>query len=1045
MKRRVILLVGSFAALLAAFFCYWCAVGFSVGRGEPTDPGKDPFARFGDSSVETNVPVGDGQVEPRRGEELFIKLCDDQGRVERIYKASVWDKVEGSEDTYRLEQPEAWFYLKDGQIFYARSETGTLLTDPAKRNRPRWLSLAGKVQFDIDRGTGPGLPPLPERPRDHVRILMDRVRFDNKLLTIQSSSEVELYSSEADVFGQGLSIKWKEAPRELEELKIPRGRRIVLKEIPEQLKVVSSTGAKKTRPEAVEKKPVPEESPQRPQEANEVHKAEGTTRSARPETKEKDQAVSNVYLAELINNVRVLSGDGSVNGADRLNLKFQWQRQPRREEQEVAPRRTEPRAGGEAAEAAKPAAEPAGQTMIIEWDGPLVLRPVGRVEKPSNRNYSIEASGEEVVIADSQTTATCQKFVFVSSEKPDGAVGQQAILTGSQQKKASLTMSDGLKVVCPRMRFDRRSGKAHLDGPGYMINAAERARKIEKADGGKATSDAARTQGEEVERITWRDSVVATIFEKTVRLKDGKTRTRQYIKDALFRGKVELTQTVAGKTAKQQQASSIEADTVRIEFEEVESKAAAGKAGSSSKRTATRTRSRPAMLEAEGSVKVTVKRKDRTVTADAHRLESNLKERSAILYGWPAEAGRPARRASIVQGPESLFADEIRLYQITDAAGKTDLEVRVNRPGRLDFLTEKDLDGHKLAKPRKISIAWSKSMSYRGQLGVAEFFGNVKLDSGNEHMGCQTMSVLFGKEVTKGKPEEKSEAAKAAAEKAGTPESSSRSLVLSMEQYSKRPIKIIRSDGAVVMWRRLEDEKKRLLRRQQVRCEHLIYYAEKKRLYCPGPGNMVAEDYEKPDEKKEAASTGGTETAFKADRPSQTALEWHKVMDFLQDDRRVFIEGDVTMRHRSGNKVIVTKGLTVPDWGKLKRGRGLDLRAEKLMVEFYEPPKRKKAEPSGPGPRLGTPKRFSATRSVHAKDGPWRVIAERVIYDRPPDPDSEAVIIWGFLKGQPVGNAELSYTDRATGRVQTWSSPRIIWFRKDDRVITEEVRGTGGR
>ena len=85
--------------------------------------------------------------------------------------------------------------------------------------------------------------------------------------------------------------------------------------------------------------------------------------------------------------------------------------------------------------------------------------------------------------------------------------------------------------------------------------------------------------------------------------------------------------------------------------------------------------------------------------------------------------------------------------------------------------------------------------------------------------------------------------------------------------------------------------------------------------------------------------------------------------------------------------------------------------------------------------------RFSATRGVNIKDGQRQVLAQRVIYDRPLD----TVVIWGFLKGQRVENAQLVYEDPAVGRSQSWSAPKIIWFRQNDQIIVEKIRGAGGR
>ncbi len=78
---------------------------------------------------------------------------------------------------------------------------------------------------------------------------------------------------------------------------------------------------------------------------------------------------------------------------------------------------------------------------------------------------------------------------------------------------------------------------------------------------------------------------------------------------------------------------------------------------------------------------------------------------------------------------------------------------------------------------------------------------------------------------------------------------------------------------------------------------------------------------------------------------------------------------------------------------------------------------------------------------MNLKDGPRQAIGERLIYDREPD----MVVIWGYPEGGPRAAAEVYYEDPQTGRVQKQASPKIIWDRGDNRIMTEEAVGTGTR
>ena len=1103
MKRRVLLLVGSFILLLMAFLGYWLATKYTT--SEPTRRNTS----MGEHGELSGGPVepGKGPMIPKGGEKLSIRPRDDEGRLEGEYKFSKWDKI--GDYTYKAMEPDISLYRKDGVTVYLRAKTGEIVTDTTGRNRPQRVFLTGGVEIDIDRGTEPGMLPLAKRPKDHVRILVDEVRFDNEIMTIQTNSDVELYSWEANIFGQGLLIRWTEAPSELSELRILRGRRIVVKEIPQELEVISGPGAAKkgssgattTRPVSMNKEAVtadsgkPAAAPSSGQDAKHI----------KPPPK-------NVYEAQLFKNVRVVSGEGTpdkrkLTGADCLTLTFQWDRSAERkkEKRETASASTTEPAVERPAPATEPAAVESAQdrTMVIEWDGELVLRPTGHVEKPSRKCYAVRATAEkdgQVVLADSQTTATCKEFLFESKEAPDGGAIQQGELSGAKDKLAApkdklvtLAMADGSKTVCEKIRFDRQAGKAYLDGPGEMTGPPYKPSADEKIEAPDGASPATSRPDDKVDRITWQDSVVATFAEQTIRLPKGAARTRQYIEEAVFQGKggkVKLTQArtgdevtcdklvvnmthgksdrtyprqaiATGNVTGRQEGTDIKADTIKLEFKEVPPEAV--KPGADGRQAFVSGRAQPAMLEAQGRVRITESRKDRKgqeLTAGADKLVSDLIKRSAILYGAPARAGQKAEPAHISRGPkDKLLADKICIYEITDAAGRKDVEVRVDTPGSLAFLTDKDLDSQKLEKPRIMLITWKDGMRYQGHRDIAEFLGDVRLDSGTDHMACRTMNVRFERPQPKTRP-----AGKADAEASKQKEPANRNLGLSMEQYSQRPIKMIQADDDVVLVRRLEDEKNRLLRRYKIRSQQLIYDVQCKRVNCFGPGNMLVENYEPPTAAAKSSSEGILGVTGGVNSPSQTAVAWTKGMDFLQELRQVVVDGDVAMRHVSGNKVVMSERLKVPDWGKLSGGRATDLTAEKLMLEFAEASKSKaqteadtqaKADVKpdvktkeqaalelGPGVSLGAPERFAAIRNVRIKDGPREIRrAQRVIYDRA----SDTVIVWGFLEGERIEDAELIYEDPATGASQVYSSPKIIWFRKNDRIITESVKGSGGR
>lgn len=343
-------------------------------------------------------------------------------------------------------------------------------------------------------------------------------------------------------------------------------------------------------------------------------------------------------------------------------------------------------------------------------------------------------------------------------------------------------------------------------------------------------------------------------------------------------------------------------------------------------------------------------------------------------------------------------------------------------------------------------------MSFRGAKRTAEFAGDVAMDSALDDVRCQDLQLLFTEQL----PDPNSSAAgvaKLAAKDTATRDASRLGgMAVGMEQYSRRRISMIFADKDIVLRSRREDQKNRLLRRMQLTGEKLIYDSDSGRITMLGHGTLINEDYGKPRPPREADASG---LVAGVDRPSQSAFEWKKNMQLSQTDRVVTLEGSVTMVHRSGDQVLLTNRLNVPrdEWGPLPAGRKTILKCENMMARFGEPEDKPAAQPSTrpsvrtagdplrEGPTLGPLDLFSATGDVNLKDSPRQVLAQRLIYNRL----TNLVVVWGFLEGKAPSKATIIYEDREAGRSQAWSSPKLIWYRKDNRILAEDVSGTGGR
>ncbi|MFW6133721.1 MAG: hypothetical protein ACOC8F_07470, partial [Planctomycetota bacterium] len=450
MKRRAGLLIGTFAALLAAFWAYRLVARWAPQRPEASG-----------EAVETDAPRhgemrGAGsfdEPEPQRGEKLKIETRED-GVVRQRFACDRYEKVGTHE--YKLVRPRISFFFEDGREAHLRADRGRgRFAGSIMDVDFQQLYLADDVVLTADRGTSPLRGPLSERPEDRVVVRMDAVLFDRHLLRIETNSDVEMHLAEADVFGRGLEITWTENPRQLELVRITQGKRIVLHDVPEGVDLVALPGA--ASGETGERRGTPAPAPT-------TRPAPSAPAATRPQQGDRPD---NVYRLELFDNVALTAPTGRVEQAETLALRFEWDRSmTRRRQQAPSPRGEEP-----AGEATQPATRPAGQKRqtVIRWRGDLVLRPVGWTASPSSERYTATARGAEVRLTDGKTTATCRSFTYWQEPAPPaGRRRQRGRLTGTAEDPATLTLGDGSRVECEIMRYDRTAGRAVLDGPGRM-------------------------------------------------------------------------------------------------------------------------------------------------------------------------------------------------------------------------------------------------------------------------------------------------------------------------------------------------------------------------------------------------------------------------------------------------------------------------------------------------------------------------------------------------------------------------------------------------
>lgn len=1073
MKRRLILLAGSFLFLLLAFGIYKLATHLSIPKGP------------------TRTTTGAGVERPRMGGgglKVFFEDRNDEGELQGLYTAKDWQRFR--DGSVKLTGPRVTLY-RGNQNVYITADHGEVYTEEVgKQFRPVRGKLIGNVQITMDRAPGPDKPDLKERPEDLVRIFLEDVSFDQGLLELRTANEVQVLSSEADIDGKGVQITWNEKPQELLKLVLLQGRRMLVKNVPADMQVIGGPGSIATTESAVPG-PTPEvaKEPLPVPVATTRSTKPGPTRSPGPAAKPK-----NIYEAhfegkdELIN---IVSGDRRMNNARDLVLNFDWSGKDQQAADNPAPtpKPRGPRPGPTKKPGAAPTpgatstsaatTRPAGQPMEITWKGPLTLVPIGYTATPSKKRFRVQAQGDDLVLSDRLSTAHCRTFDFHSPE-------QKGELTGTVDKPVHLTMASGEEVDCPLVRFNvpakgsAELAMAEMIGAGTMIRPSQADMGSFRSDV-PATTPATTSAPAGKDKIIWQESVLVHFSQQEVIDSSGKKTTKQVLHDALFKKGVELTEgrtgnfiqcdqldtTMArasdgrtfpskaiatGHVFARQDASDIQqCDLLTVTFTERSEPDADGKM---------RQRIRPSTLEAFGKPVTVIDRANpqQVITASAEKITAEVAIQRAVLIGSKTSLAR------VSQGENSLEGPEIHLDNAVEGAGPNAPHremVMVIGGGKLRFRSVRDMEGRELAQPKTISIDFANRMDYAGIRNRAFFDGNVKLaspvESPTETLACKTLELLLEKDAS---------AATQVATAPGGP-SDHRRMRLGMENFSKRKIAKMTADGdaktgqTVQMDSLRTDDKGRLERRVRVKGPQLVYDAATKKIDIFGAGQLLNEDYRPPDVVAAGADApASADPVGHLERPAQTLFVWTNSMQWLQPDAKVrpdqpggqvTMMGSVQVRHRSGNKLVLPKQLNLPKMPDLTKGRTMDLDCQELTARFAAAPKRAATTQPGSapadslaetGPTMGPLENFKAVKDVNLVDGPMQVLAQQVNFDRV----QGVANMWGYLIGQPKAKAHFAYEDPQTGKSQQLDNPEINVTIRDGRVVkvVTDVGTTGG-
>ncbi len=1021
MKRQVLLILGSFAVLLAVFLMYRSIS--SQWRVLDTDG----YQLAGPTDTEQGQDMGESQV----GRFLYVENRNESGMLRQLYRASKSEKQ--PDGSYLLTDPRIELFQTGRSSVVIQAQRGTIWVAPAaggfEVNR---ANMEGNVHITAD--IAPLISDWPDRPDDTlVHIYVDQIDFDTELLSITSESVVTVESKVVDIKGRGLSLSWDQKPDELRIAQIDEAQYITIYSLPEDLtrSMTSPEAAEDQSPATAAAKPEDHE-PVTPVPAKDQPLADFAEPAAR-----------NIYQAKFLAGeipIEIVQGSRRIAGLDELVMTFQWDRGDDRKRFGGQARTTTPDKTAATqpvptetapTSPSPPVTQPEPTRIVLS--GPITLRPTGYTENPSSKNYSVTGAGEQVVMSETgPDTQNMKVFCGRFSLSRSAGDAQHGYLEGKADQPVLVFLSDGQEISCQSIKLTTQGSErvTELIGPGSMASSAE---KPDQAD-----------------RITWQDRVRVYLATSRRVDKDGVTKDVTTIERALFIGPTEMivadgqTQiscsdqmdvllahsetrklyptrvTATGNVKGHQDDAEILAHQVTLEFNPPDDNLTEDDEGYG--------RPVPRKLEAVGNVLLNQLRGGKQTQVKCDHLRADLLANTAVLVGEPALIGQEFNQ---------LSGQEIHLSRTAVRDGPPNDYVQVKGSGALQFNVDKDAEGGLLDQPRQVFVTWSDGMSYNSAQELARLGGKVRLNSYEESLTCESMWLYLYSETPK--PDQFPEATSSVDEESS---SEAKSLPpgpigLEMGKFSKKQIGLIVAETDVVLESRAVDSQDQLLWRVHLEGPKLNYDVPNQRTTVEGAGAFLVEDYRSPknDSKKKDARAGVSQ------RPRRALFQWQDSMEFLQLERSVVMTGDVLMRYRAGNKVSADWLKDKPWYASLTQGRKMDLTCQTLMAKFSEPDEEDSAGEVGKiagEPSMADLEMFSATGDVRLVDGDRQsreLTGQRLLYIR----TERVATLWGYLIDQPEISARLVYQDIDKGIVTSVSSPLInIFLNPDDEIARVE-------
>ncbi len=600
MKRKLLLMAGSFIILLLAFGTYQLFV-----------PGVAFLDPMGGARRQPPALVFDPTKGPslQQTKDITIYYRNPDGQLRGIYKAVSWTKED--DGSFILEQPEAIIYQRDGTRVYLRADRGRFWAEEVAGGAGfniRHGEADGKVEIFYDQSTdddyhGEERPHPKDRPyedmiHDVLRVVTSDIKFSRDLLELRTESEVTIWSRQLDMNGKGLLLQWSEDPRELTLLRLKKGNILIVKDLPKQVDLTQLPTEDKDNPETAPATQPAEEVETGPTEqdgwglvatatkkqrgveqgkdVNVIGEAEPGEEQLAPRTAPalpEAPKMRNIYQATFSDDVRIFSGLRSLTGAKELSLTFEWDR-AWRSDRKSAPKSSEEddeeetqtiaAADDKDVKEEAPATQPAeGSTTKPKWASRIAAAGVRDMKideeeaKSSERQMAIYWDGPLEIQPEGRTDTPDRNRYSIAGHgqqvrltDEDARIlctkfqfknpQQEATFEGTKERPSRVQLARGDEITCQgKIRFVRSEGKAYLEGPGELVRYAR---------DDEETSNWSLVPVEQapwrllLDRITWAKDVEASFDERKMPTKNGGEETRPYIKGAVFRENVKMVQ-----------------------------------------------------------------------------------------------------------------------------------------------------------------------------------------------------------------------------------------------------------------------------------------------------------------------------------------------------------------------------------------------------------------------------------------------------------------------------------------------------------------------